>query len=153
MTDTMGDDHAKGWVLREFARHGISFKARPTGMDRSALYLETLPLFSAGRVRLLDSKRLVSQYLALERTVLPAGGQRVNHPNRTGYHDDVANACSGAIWRVNAEKPRLTGDYFRMQIERSNARAAAQRMGVYGSEWGWMGERAYSQRMRRMSGG
>ena len=49
--DTMGDDYAKGWVIREFARHGITFKARPAGMDRSALYLETLPAFSAGRVR------------------------------------------------------------------------------------------------------
>ena len=25
LSDTMGDDHAKGWVLREFARHGITF--------------------------------------------------------------------------------------------------------------------------------
>ena len=66
LRDTMGDDHAKGWVIQEFTRHGVAFRSRPAEMDRSALYLETLSLFSAGRVRLIDNKRLVSQYAALE---------------------------------------------------------------------------------------
>jgi hypothetical protein len=105
--DTMGDNFAAGWVEREFARHGIAFKPRPTGMDRSALYLETLPLFSAGRVRLLDNKQLVAQYAALERRVMPGGRDRVDHPNRSGHHDDCSNACSGALWRVTAEPPPL----------------------------------------------
>ncbi len=105
--DTMGDDYAKGWVVQEFARHRINFKSRPSGMDRSALYLETLPLFSAGRVRLLDNARLVTQFSALERRVMPGGRDRVDHPNRTGHHDDLANATSGALWRITAESPPL----------------------------------------------
>lgn len=33
-----------------------------------------------------------------------AGGRdRVNHPNRAGHHDDLANACAGAIWRATAK--------------------------------------------------
>lgn len=112
LRDTMGDNFAAGWVEREFARHAIAFKPRPTGMDRSALYLETLPLFSAGRVRLLDNKQLVAQYAALERRVMPGGRDRVDHPNRSGHHDDASNACSGALWRVTAEAPpmRITPD-------------------------------------------
>jgi hypothetical protein len=102
-TDTMGDDYAKGWVVREFARHGITFKARPAGMDRSALYLEALPVFSAGRVRLIDNTKLVSQFCALERRVMPGGRDRVDHPNRAGHHDDLSNACAGAIWRATAK--------------------------------------------------
>jgi hypothetical protein len=101
--DTMGDDYAKGWVVREFARHGIAFKARPVGMDRSALYLEVLPAFSAGRVRLVDSAKLVGQFCQLERRVMPGGRDRVDHPSRAGHHDDLANACAGAIWRAAAK--------------------------------------------------
>jgi hypothetical protein len=98
---TCGDDHAKGWVIAELGRNGIRFEPRPTEMTRSALYSETLPLFSSGRVRLLDSKRLVSQYCALERRLLPGGHERIDHPNRSGHHDDLANACAGALWRAS----------------------------------------------------
>jgi hypothetical protein len=105
--DVMGDDYAKGWVIREFQRHGIQFKPRPTGMDRSALYLEVLPAFSAGRVHLLDSPKLVSQFCALERRVMPGGRDRVDHPNRAGHHDDLANATAGAIWRATARPQPL----------------------------------------------
>ena len=43
----MGDDHAKGWLRSELARHA------PTAMDGSTFHLEVLPLFSSGRARLL----------------------------------------------------------------------------------------------------
>jgi len=103
LVETMGDHHARAWVVAEFARHGITFNARPSGMDRSALYLETASLFSAGRVRLIDNKRLVAQYAALERRVMPGGKDRVDHPDRAGHHDDISNSCAGALWRASAE--------------------------------------------------
>jgi hypothetical protein len=102
LSECMGDDYAKGWVISELARHGIRFTARPTEMNRSALYLETLSLFSAGRVRLVDNKRLVSQYAQLERRVMPAGRDVVDHPNRSGHHDDLSNVCAGVLWRLQA---------------------------------------------------
>jgi hypothetical protein len=92
-------------------------------MNRSTLYLETLPLFTAGRVRLLDHKQLVAQYAALERRVMPGGRDRVDHPNRTGHHDDAANACSGALWRVTAEPPPM--------LVTQEALAAVLRAGPY----------------------
>ena len=76
---------------------------------------------------------------------MPAGGQRVNHPNRTGYHDDVANACAGALWRVSQKSLHPSGEFFRNVAEMSRARA--------GAEWGGVGERAFLQRQRRMMSG
>jgi hypothetical protein len=135
LLDTMGDDHAKGWVVQEFARHGVTFNSRPTGMDRSALYLETAPLFTAGRVRLLDNKRLVSQYTQLERRVMPGGKDRIDHPNRSGHHDDLSNACAGALWRCSQEPPvfRVTPELLN-RIRNTPARrpyAARPIIGIY----------------------
>jgi hypothetical protein len=104
LSSTMGDNHAKGWVIAELARHRFGFEPRPPKMDRSTLYSETLPLFSAGRARLLDNKRLVSQYAQLERRLMPGGWSRIDHPNRSGYHDDLSNVCAGALWRASTEK-------------------------------------------------
>jgi hypothetical protein len=97
---TMGDDHAKGWVQASLGRYGVRFESRPSEMTRSALYSETLPKFSSHQARLLDHRRLISQYAALERRLLPTGHERIDHPNRSGHHDDLANACAGALWRA-----------------------------------------------------
>jgi hypothetical protein len=100
LRETMGDRFALGWVTSELARHGVRFFA--SEMDRSSLYLETLSLLSAGRVRLLDNRRLVSQYSQLERRVMPMGKDAVNHPSRSGHHDDLSNVTAGVLWRLAA---------------------------------------------------
>jgi hypothetical protein len=41
--------------------------------DRSAIYLDALPLFTSGRVRLLDNPRLAGQLSALERRTSTGG--------------------------------------------------------------------------------
>jgi hypothetical protein len=51
---------------------------------------------------LLDNKRLVSQYAQLERRVMPAGRDVVDHPNRSGHHDDLSNVTAGVLWRLQA---------------------------------------------------
>jgi hypothetical protein len=33
-----------------------------------------------------------------------AGHERIDHPNRSGHHDDLANACAGALWRCSTER-------------------------------------------------
>ena len=101
---TMGDDHAKGWVQASLGRYGVRFESRPPEMTRSALYSETLPKFSSYQVRLLDHRKLIAQYAALERRLLPTGHERIDHPNRSGHHDDLANACAGALWRCSTER-------------------------------------------------
>ena len=107
LRDCMGDDYARGFVVAEFRKHGIEFKPRPAGMDRSALYLEVLPAFSAGRVRLVDNAKLVSQFCALERRVMPGGRDRIDHPVRSGHHDDLSNVAAGVIWRATARPQPL----------------------------------------------
>jgi hypothetical protein len=140
LTSTMGDDHAKTWVAAELQRHGIGFEPRPKNMDRSALYLETLPLFSSGRVRLLDIPRLVTQYTQLERRLMPGGWSRIDHPNRSGYFDDLSNVTAGALWRISAAPQAL--DWARL-CPPVVAASFAQKNAEYG-----MGERAYFQMLR-----
>lgn len=102
----MGDDHAKGWVRAELARHGVALLPRPNGMDGSVFHLEVLPLFGSGRARLLANARLVGQYCALERR--PRGEREwVGHP--THAHDDLAVVCSGALWRASRSAGSLWG--------------------------------------------
>ena len=32
----------------------------------------------------------------------PGGWSRIDHPNRTGHHDDAANVTAGSLWRATA---------------------------------------------------
>jgi hypothetical protein len=57
--------------------------------------LEVLPLFSSGRVRLLDDRRLIMQFAGLERRAFASGKEKVDHGS--GGHDDCCNAASGAL--------------------------------------------------------
>jgi hypothetical protein len=91
--EVVGDAYAAKWVSDAFARIGISY--RKSDADRSAVYLDVLPLFTAGRARLIDNPRLVSQIAALERRTFSTGRDRVDH-GRSG-HDDLANAAAGAL--------------------------------------------------------
>ena len=88
-----GDRYAAGWVSEAFAKHGIAYEA--SERDRSAVYLDALPLFTAGRARLLDHPRLIHQFINLERRAQRSGRDRVDHP--PGSHDDLANAAAGAL--------------------------------------------------------
>ena len=110
LRSTMGDDFAAGFVRAEMQRDLFGFEGRPTGMDRSRLYAETSSLYSSARARLLDSNRLVAQYAQLERRLLPGGHEHINHPNRSGHHDDLANVVAGAFWRLSAETPPMRID-------------------------------------------
>jgi len=151
LTSTMGDDHAKGWVIQELARHQFGFESRPAKMDRSALYQETMPLFSAaGRARLLDWPRLVTQYAGLERRLMPGGWSRIDHPNRSGYHDDLANVCAGALWRAVSEKPPMviTKEMLNQALAMPR-RSAFPHGGHGGGNPFQLGERAALQMRRR----
>jgi hypothetical protein len=56
---------------------------------------DALPLFTTGRARLLDSKRLVTQLASLERRTSSLGKDRVDHG--PGGFDDAANVACGAM--------------------------------------------------------
>jgi hypothetical protein len=54
MNKTTADRYAAQWVVAAFARHGITLAH--SERDRSQIYLDTLPLFSSGRARLIDNQ-------------------------------------------------------------------------------------------------
>jgi hypothetical protein len=93
LSETVGDRYAAQWVVDAFAKCGITY--RHSERDRSSIYLDALPLFTAGKVRLLDHKRLVSQFSSLERRTSSIGKDRVDHG--PGGHDDLCNAAAGAM--------------------------------------------------------
>jgi hypothetical protein len=54
MNKTTADRYAAQWVVAAFARHGITLAH--SERDRSQIYLDTLPLFSSARARLIDNQ-------------------------------------------------------------------------------------------------
>jgi hypothetical protein len=74
-------------------RHDIELQH--SERDRSAIYSDFLPMLTSGRARLIDSQRLTTQFLNLERKTAPGGKDRIDHP--VGANDDCANAAAGAL--------------------------------------------------------
>ena len=93
LTETTGDRYAVAWVVDAFAKCGIAYKH--SDRDRSAVYAETLPLFTSGRVRLLDNRRLVHQFASLERRTSSSGKDRIDHG--AADSDDASNAVAMAL--------------------------------------------------------
>jgi len=81
LTKTVGDHYGAEWIVDAMAKVGIKYEH--SDRDRSAIYLDALPMFTAGRVRLLDNPRLVSQFAALERRTSPNGRDRVDQGHRS----------------------------------------------------------------------
>ncbi len=107
LRETVGDKYAAEWVVDAFAKCGIKY--RHSERDRSAIYLDALPMLTSGRVRLLDNKRLVNQFASLERRTSPGGRDRVDHG--PGGHDDLCNAAALALI-TRGRKPMVISDSF-----------------------------------------
>jgi hypothetical protein len=88
-----GDRYAGEWPRERFQAHGITYQ--PAEMNRSELYLAFLPLLNLARIDLLDSPRMVAQFVGLERRTSRAGRDTVDHA--PGAHDDISNAVAGAL--------------------------------------------------------
>ena len=88
-------------MVEAFRRHGIEYRA--ADRSKSEIYLETLPLFSAGRAGLPDLPQLAAELRGLERQTRRGGRDLVDHPPRA--HDDLANAACGALWLCARERP------------------------------------------------
>jgi hypothetical protein len=92
-TQVTGDSYGAEWVVESFAKTGIKYIK--SERDRSAIYIDCLPLFTSGRARLVDNARLVAQFAAFERRVFSTGKDRVDH-GRAG-RDDACNSAAGAL--------------------------------------------------------
>ena len=75
---------------------------------KSAIYAEILSWLNSYSVIMLDSQRLRSQLLSLDRRPGAAGKEIIEHPRRLHAHDDVANAACGALMlcAAAARRPR-----------------------------------------------
>lgn len=97
--EVVGDNYAAAWVSDSFEKHGVRY--RKAERNRSEVYAEALPLFTAGRVRLLDHPRLAHQFASLERRTARSGKDAINHPS--GGQDDVANSAALALVETATE--------------------------------------------------
>jgi hypothetical protein len=98
-TRATGDRYAAAWVVEGFAKVGLLYEH--SERNRSEIYLDVLPLFTSGRLRILDNQRLIHQFTNLERRTARSGKDSVNHP--VGGQDDVANAAAGAAVLVASD--------------------------------------------------
>jgi hypothetical protein len=88
-----GDNYAAQWVQGAWRDTGIVYVQ--SDIPKSAIYLESLPLFTRGLVRLPDHARLLKELRLLERQTHRGGKDSVDHPR--GQHDDYANSCCGVF--------------------------------------------------------
>lgn len=88
-----GDNYAGEYPKELFRKRGITYELAKK--HRSDIYRDFLPVLNSGDVILPQHDRLVSQICGLERSVARSGRDEITHPSRG--HDDVANACAGAV--------------------------------------------------------
>jgi hypothetical protein len=95
ITEVQGDKFAGGFHADEWKRNGINFV--PCERTTSENYLHALPMFLAGRVRLIDNATLRNQLTSLERRISPSGHETVSHPQVASAHDDLATVVCGLL--------------------------------------------------------
>jgi hypothetical protein len=88
-----GDRYAGEWPKEQFRKRGIAY--RVSDPSRTDIYRDLLPVLNSRRADLLDSPRLVSQLVQLERRMSRGGREMIDHAK--GSHDDLANAAAGVI--------------------------------------------------------
>jgi hypothetical protein len=98
-TKIVGDNYGAAWTVEAFAKVGARYER--SDCDRSAVYMDTLPIFTSGRARLLDNPKLISQFAALERRTFSTGRERID-PGPG--HDDLCNSAAIALSLVDAKK-------------------------------------------------
>lgn len=91
--EVTGDHYAAEWVAGAWRDCGMRYIR--SELPKSAIYLEALPLFARGLVRLPDHPRLLRELRLLERHTHRSGKDSVDH-GRNGS-DDYANACCGVL--------------------------------------------------------
>jgi hypothetical protein len=92
-----GDHYAAEWVAGAWSSAGISYV--PSALPKSQLYLECVPLFTRGLVRLPEHQTLLRELRLLERTVHRGGRDAVDHPR--GGRDDHANSLCGCLRQLS----------------------------------------------------
>lgn len=98
ITTVVGDKWGKEWVQSAWRGTGIAYVQSP--LAKSDIYLEVVPLFARGLVRLPDHGPLLRELRLLHLQRHSGGRQSVDHPR--GEHDDHANAVCGVLRSLSA---------------------------------------------------
>jgi len=88
-----GDRYAGEWPRERFRGQGVEYFA--AAKPKSEIYLSLLPAINSKRVDLTDNQRMIGQFCGLERHTARGGRDSIDH--RPAAHDDLANACGGAL--------------------------------------------------------
>ena len=103
ITKIKGDRYAGEWPREQFLKRGIKYE--PSKDPKGAIYLNLLPMLNSGKVKLLGNRRLAQPVDRLERNTSRGGKDSIDHPR--GGHDDLANACAGALLFATAKRPQI----------------------------------------------
>jgi len=98
-----GDHYGAEWVGNAWRDCGIGCER--CELTKSAIYLECLPLFARGAVRLPDHTKLLRELRLLERHTHRSGKDTISH-GKVGS-DDFCNAACGALWLLSGGAPAL----------------------------------------------
>jgi hypothetical protein len=100
----VGDAYGREWVEAAWRGTGITY--RKSELAKSDIYLEVIPMFTRGLVRLPEHPKLLRELRLLQRKPHPSGRDTVDHPRNA--HDDFANAMCGALRLVGAARQMMT---------------------------------------------
>jgi hypothetical protein len=96
-----GDNYAKEWVAGTWRKAGKTYN--PSERVKGEIYLESLPIWARGLVRIPDHARLVRELRLLERHTHRSGRDTVGHPKNG--RDDYANVVCGVINLLTPARP------------------------------------------------
>jgi hypothetical protein len=103
ITEVTRDHYAAEWVSAAWRDCGI--RCERSELTKSEIYLECLPLFARGVVRLPDHPKLLRELRLLERHTHRSGKDTVSHGRGGG--DDYPNAALGALHLLAVSGPAL----------------------------------------------
>jgi hypothetical protein len=89
----IGDRYGDEWPREAFRNNNVEY--RVADRSKSERYIDALPFLNSRHVRLLDHKRLISQFASLERRTARGGRDSIDH--QQGGRDDVCNSVAGSL--------------------------------------------------------
>jgi len=101
LSKTFGDNYSAEWAVSAFKDCGIKYER--ADKNKSTLYLEALPLFMRGAIRIPDLPVLTRELRLLERQTHRSGRDTVDH-GRHGMDDFVNALCGCAAYATGKGK-------------------------------------------------
>jgi len=140
-----GDYYGAEWVAASWRSCNVSYVR--SELPKSAIYLETIPLFARGLVRLPDHPKLLRELRLLERHTHRSGKDSIDHPKNG--RDDYANSACGVLRGLSNHlgyDPTFAG--WNDDDSDKSSSYAVEQMKAYISTRGLIGEGPIARRWR-----